>query len=61
MKSRKKTWKELKDDKCPKCKQPLFKGMFDDGYVACQTEGCDFVIMDKTKELLVKRDHNETV
>lgn len=59
MKSRKKTWKELKDSKCPKCGQPLEKGMFNDDYVACMTEGCGFVIKDTTRDLLVKRDHSD--
>lgn len=57
MKSRKKTWETLKDNNCPKCKQPLEKGMFDNNYTSCMTENCGFGITDNTKELLVNRDH----
>lgn len=51
------TWKELKDNKCPNCKQDLQKGMFEDPYTACPN--CGFVITDAVKKLLVERDHNE--
>ncbi len=54
-KPKKKIWSELKDEKCPKCKCPLTKGMFGD-LVGCE---CGFIIETKTKDLLVKRDHNE--
>jgi DNA-directed RNA polymerase subunit RPC12/RpoP len=50
-----KTWKELKDNKCPTCKQDLQKGMFNDPYTACQN--CGFTITDAAKDVLVDRDH----
>lgn len=55
MKPRKKTWEELKHNKCPACKTELSKGMFEADYSACQH--CGFVIKDSTKDLLVERDH----
>ncbi len=56
MKSRRKTWRELKDNKCPNCKTELSKGMFDTEYSTC--EHCGFVIKDSTKDLLITRDHS---
>ncbi len=50
-----KTWRELQDNRCPKCKAELQQGMFGD-IIGCS---CGFVIDKKTKDLLVNRDKNE--
>ncbi len=50
-----KTWIELQDNKCPKCKADLQDGMFGE-ITGCS---CGFIIDKKTKDLLVKRDKNE--
>lgn len=57
MKSTKKTWKELKDNNCPRCSEELSKGMFGGDFSGCQA--CGFVISDDSKDILVERDHNE--
>lgn len=54
-KLKKKTWWQLKDNKCPNCLTELQKGMFEDPYVACPH--CGFTVTDATKDLLVERDH----
>lgn len=56
MKQKHKTWKELKDDKCPKCKSLMMTDMFTGEALGCS---CGFVITAKTKNLLVKRDKDE--
>lgn len=51
-----KTWSELKDIKCPNCKQTLMKDMFTGKLLGC---ACGFIVTEETKDLLVKRDHSD--
>lgn len=53
LKPKKKTWNELKDEQCPKCKATLMKDLFGAGTVGC---ACGFQIQDSVKTLLVDRD-----
>ena len=53
---KKKTWSELKDVKCPNCKQLLTKDLFEGKLLGC---ACGFIITEKVKDLLVKRDHSD--
>lgn len=53
-KEKKKTWAELKSEKCPKCKDPLMSDMFEGKTLGC---ACGFVITKDTKDLLVNRDN----
>lgn len=54
-KAKKKTWSELKDENCPKCKEPLMTDMFTEKTLGCK---CGFVITKTSKDLLVNRDHS---
>lgn len=56
MKQKHKTWNELKDDRCPKCKSILTKDMFTGEALGCS---CGFIITTKTKDLLVERDKDK--
>lgn len=53
-KNKKKSWHELKNDKCPKCKQTLMDDLFGIGTVGC---ACSFQIQGDVKNLLVERDN----
>lgn len=53
---KKKTWQELKSEKCPKCREPLMSDMFTGEVLGCK---CGFIITKSTKDLLVNRDHKE--
>lgn len=57
MSKKKKTWSELKDEKCPNCKQTLTTDMFSGDTVGCPN--CGFVIKKEAKDLLVDRDKDE--
>jgi len=54
-KPKKKSWHELKDEKCPKCKGVLMRDLFGNGTIGCS---CGFVLEEKMKDFLVKRDHD---
>lgn len=54
-KKKEKTWRTLKDEKCPKCHEPLMKDMFDGKTLGC---ACGFIVTKATKDLLVDRDHS---
>jgi len=53
---KKKTWYQLKDEKCPKCNVVLMRDLFGKGITGCV---CGFQIQDNVKILLVNRDKND--
>ena len=55
-KQKKKTWHQLKDDKCPKCNGTLMRDLYGDGLVGCS---CGFVLEEHTKDILVERDNEK--
>jgi|ETN02SMinimDraft_2_1059926.scaffolds.fasta_scaffold119112_3 hypothetical protein len=52
-KKKKKTWHQLKDDKCPKCNQTLMRDLYGGGLLGC---ACSFILEEHTKDILVERD-----
>lgn len=52
MKDKTRPWDELKEEKCPKCKQVMTQNMFYEELYICS---CGFSLEKQTKELLVNR------
>jgi len=54
-KPKKKSWHQLREEKCPKCGATLMRDLFGEGYIGCS---CGFNLNSEVKNILIARDND---